>query len=189
MPLSRPKYPKSEANFEGKICAHPDCSLDGKYRAPQSRDTLDQYYWFCLEHVRDYNSAWNYYADMDDATVEAEMRNDVVWRRPTWPLGSRTTKYGDRISDPLNIFGQGLTYGPLTREAETQLQSFSSEEREAVSVLGLVAPVTKADVKLRYKTLAKMLHPDANGGDKRAEDQLKLVNYAYTTLRDSDRLI
>jgi curved DNA-binding protein CbpA len=41
---------------------------------------------------------------------------------------------------------------------------------------------------LRYKTLAKTLHPDANGGDKRAEDRLKSVNHAYTTLRHSDRL-
>jgi DnaJ-class molecular chaperone len=56
-------------------------------------------------------------------------------------------------------------------------------------VLGLVAPVTEADVKLRYKILAKMLHPDANGGDKRAEDRLKSVNYAYTTLRNSERIV
>ena len=72
---------------------------------------------------------------------------------------------------------------------EVQMQSMTPAERDAISVLGLVAPVTKADVKLRYKILAKMLHPDANGGDKRAEDRLKSVNYAYTTLRDSERLM
>ena len=69
------------------------------------------------------------------------------------------------------------------------MRSMTPAERDAISVLGLVAPVTKADVKVRYKILAKMLHPDANGGDKRAEDRLKSVNYAYTTLRDSEHLI
>ncbi len=189
MAASSPKHPKSKADPEVKTCAHPNCDLAGEYRAPRSRDALNQYYWFCLEHVREYNSAWNYYADMDDATVDSEIRKDVVWRRPTWPLGTRSTNYGDRISDPLSLFSQGLIDGPEKRGAEAQLKSFSPAEREAVSVMGLVAPVTKADVKLRYKILAKMLHPDANGGDKRAEDQLKLVNYAYTTLRGSDSLL
>ncbi len=49
-------------------------------------------------------------------------------------------------------------------------------------------PVSRDDVKARYKMLAKSLHPDANGGDKRAEERLKSVNHAYTTLRHSDRL-
>ena len=68
------------------------------------------------------------------------------------------------------------------------MQNLTSEEHEALSVLGLVAPITKADIKHRYKLLAKTLHPDANGGDKRAEDRLKSVNQAYTTLKDSERL-
>ena len=161
--------PDTDADIAVRTCAHPDCNLVGEFRAPRSRDALDSYYWFCLEHVREYNAAWNYYADMDDTAIEAEKRNDVVWRRPTWPLGTRTGNYGDEVADPL--------------------QSLTPPEREAISVLGLVAPVTKADVKVRYKILAKMLHPDANGGDKRAEDRLKSVNYAYMTLRDSERLM
>ena len=68
------------------------------------------------------------------------------------------------------------------------MQNLTPRERDAVSVLGLVAPITKADIKQRYKLLAKSLHPDANGGDKRAEDRLKSVNHAYTTLKDSERL-
>ena len=62
-------------------------------------------------------------------------------------------------------------------------------ERDAVNILGLVAPVTITDVKQRYKILVKELHPDANGGDKRAEDRLKSVNNAYKTLRDCERLM
>jgi hypothetical protein len=179
----------AEATADGTACAHPGCELAGEFRAPRSRSDLNSYLWFCLEHVREYNAAWNYYADMDDLDIEAEIRQDIVWRRPTWPLGARPGALNDGIHDPLGLLGGDAIDGAEARAAEVQMQSLSAAEREALSVLGLVAPVTKVDVKLRYKILAKMLHPDANGGDKRAEDRLKSVNHAYTTLRDSERLL
>ena len=48
--------------------------------------------------------------------------------------------------------------------------------------MDLTPPVTAELVKLRYKELVKQLHPDVNGGNKRAEERLKLVNDAYRTL-------
>ena len=170
------------------VCDHPNCEAVGEFRAPRSRSELNQFYWFCLEHVREYNAAWNYYADMDDAAVEAEIRKDIVWQRPTWPLGTRPGASGAPFHDPLSLLGEGATDPRADREAQVQMQNLSSDEREALSVLGLVAPITKADVKHRYKLLAKTLHPDANGGDRKAEDRLKSVNHAYTTLKDSERL-
>ena len=170
-----------------EICAHPDCGLPGEYRAPRSRKDLDSFHWFCLEHVREYNAAWNYYADMEDSAIEAEIRADVVWRRPTWPLGTRPGTA--RFRDPLNLFnGDDPGDGAAARAAEAQMKAMTPEERRAMATLGLEAPVSRTDVKLRYKIVAKTLHPDANGGDKRAEERLKSVNHAYTTLRDSDRL-
>ena len=183
------KQPCPDTGRVERKCAHPDCDLPGEYRAPRSRNELNTFLWFCLKHVREYNAAWNYYANMDEAAVEAEMRNDIVWRRPTWPLGARAGNLGDKFLDPLGMLGQDRPNGPEARAAHTQLQNLTPAERDAISILGLVAPVTKADVKLRYKGLAKMLHPDANGGDKWAEDRLKSVNHAYTTLRDSERLM
>jgi hypothetical protein len=170
------------------VCHHPECGLAGEFRAPRSRTELTNFYWFCLEHVREYNAAWNYYADMDDAAVEAEIRKDIVWQRPTWPLGTRPGANGQQFHDPLSLLGEGAMDPRSAREAEVQMQNLTSQEREAMSVLGLVAPITKADIKQQYKLLAKTLHPDANGGDKRAEDRLKSVNHAYTTLKDSERL-
>lgn len=178
----------SDSEAAVAACDHPDCRESGEFRAPQSREKLDRFYWFCLEHVREYNAAWNYYADMDDAAVEAEIRKDIVWQRPTWPLGSRPGVSGTPFHDPLSLLGEGATDPRADREAQVQMQNLTGPEREALSVLGLVAPITKADIKHRYKLLAKTLHPDANGGDKRAEDRLKSVNQAYTTLRDSERL-
>jgi len=55
-------------------------------------------------------------------------------------------------------------------------------EKRALDVMNLSPPVTADLVKLRYKELVKQLHPDVNGGDRRAEERLKLVNDAYRTL-------
>ena len=55
----------------------------------------------------------------------------------------------------------------------------------ALGVLDLKRPVSFPEIKARYKTLAKRFHPDANGGDRAAEEQLKEVNEAYATLRRS----
>ncbi len=82
-------------------CDHPGCVGGGDFRAPKSRLDLHDYHWFCLEHVRAYNSAWNYYAGMSDAEIEAEIRHDTVWQRPSWRLGDRHGPgYAERIRDP-----------------------------------------------------------------------------------------
>lgn len=168
-----------------RCCEHPDCSEPGLYRAPKSRQTLTDYFWFCLDHVRDYNRAWNYYAGMDETEVEAHIRNDTVWQRPTWPLGSwhsfRTRESVFR--DPFGFFRDDQE-GP-SGGGETPRRQLPPAERQALSVLELSPPVTRADIKLRYKGLVKQLHPDANGGDKEAEERLKLINQAYSTLKHS----
>ena len=59
------------------------------------------------------------------------------------------------------------------------------EESNALDTLGLSLPLSLVTLKARYKELVKRFHPDANGGDKAAEERLKLVNQAYATLKNS----
>ncbi|MCX7373593.1 MAG: DnaJ domain-containing protein, partial [Alphaproteobacteria bacterium] len=47
----------------------------------------------------------------------------------------------------------------------------------------LAWPTDSVALKTRYKELAKRYHPDANGGDRSAEDRLKDINRAYSLLR------
>ena len=58
-----------------------------------------------------------------------------------------------------------------------------AELREPMATLGLAWPTTLDAVKTRYKELAKRHHPDANGGDRAAEERLKTINLAYATVR------
>lgn len=153
--------------------------MAGEYRAPKSRSSLNDYHWFCLEHVRAYNSTWDYYKGMTPGQIEAETRSDTAWGRPTWPLGSLGSKSFDetQLRDPLEL----LASGRLKREP--QRSSTPAEMREPINTLGLEWPVSMDVLKSRYKELAKRHHPDANGGDRAAEERLKSINLAYAAVR------
>jgi len=170
---------------EERICDAPGCGEPGSHLAPKSRERLRSYYRFCLEHVRAYNLAWNYYKDMSETEVEAERRRDTVWRRPSWRMGGargpRTHGARPDFQDPFGIFGQ----------AEDGAESAAGSPRpngplaEAWAVLGMEPGTDPRTVKARYKTLVKELHPDRTGGDQTTLERMKQVNQAYQTLKKS----
>jgi hypothetical protein len=173
--------------IETGACAAPGCRAEAMHKAPAAPDQLRRYVWFCLEHVRAYNAAWDYYAGMDESEIEAHRREDVTWRRPTWPLGARHDGRAGRnepwhaplFEDPFDLLGdrlQGRAAAPARPRTETD---------RALAVLDLAAPVTAEDLKARYIALVKRFHPDANGGDTAAEERLKSVNDAYATLKNA----
>lgn len=160
----------------------PGCTADGGYRAPRSRETLNQYWWFCLEHVRAYNASWDFYKGMSPAQIEAQLRADTAWQRPSWPLGriGGGTVPEDMLNDPLSILS-ALHQKP--RRSQAQSDKAPPEVREPLATLGLGWPITMEQLKARYHELAKRHHPDANNGDRGAEERLKTINLAYATLR------
>jgi hypothetical protein len=153
----------------------------GEYRAPKSRNTLRDYWWFCLDHVRGYNATWDYYKGMTPVEIEAGLRSDTSWQRPSWPLGhlGAGSWREDLVDDPLHVLDvAGLRGTPRQTREQTP-----ADLREPLATLGLSWPTTLDAVKTRYKQLAKRHHPDANGGDRAAEERLKTINIAYATLR------
>ena len=174
------------ADPPARVCEHPDCAAGGDFRAPKSRLDLHHYYWFCLDHVRAYNAAWNYYAGMNDNEIEAEIRSDTVWQRPTWRLGDRHGPSGaGRLRDPLGVLSDGAGSrhrgGPYAEAARRVL----SAREQALAVFEIEPPFTPTRLKARYKALVKLHHPDAHGGDRAAEEKLKIINQAYATLKAS----
>jgi hypothetical protein len=167
------------AGTDSRNCQHPDCAEPGLYRAPKARDRLQEYYWFCLEHVRAYNSAWDYCAGFGEAEIEAQIRGAACWERPTWRLGSW---HSYRVEDMLAEFADNFGVHPGQQKRPERSRPASAED-QALAVLGLNAGATRAEIKARYKRLAKLYHPDANGGDKQAEERLKVINQAYAALR------
>ncbi len=166
----------------------PGCGAPGEYRAPKSRDSLTDYWWFCLEHVRAYNASWDFYRGMTPGQIEAQLRADTSWQRPTWPLGRLGARLDeDLLRDPLHVLNAGLNgaggRGNGRSRGPEAGGGAPEEMREPLATLGLAWPLTMDELKHRYHELAKLHHPDANGGDREAEDRLKTINLAYATLR------
>lgn len=192
--LSRPfKHSGAETEKAVRVCDHPGCTEEGVHRAPRSRDQLNEYYWFCLDHVRAYNRAWNYFAGMSENEIEYERQRDTTWHRPSWPFGSigqGPRRHGTGgFRDHFGFFSEESEDEARTRRdweesrRERARDGAPRDEDEALEALDLEHPVTFTDIKTRYKELVKRLHPDANGGDRSQEDRLKTVNRAYATLR------
>ncbi|MGF1611529.1 MAG: J domain-containing protein [Kiloniellales bacterium] len=183
--MSRPTPEAINEPFRGaaeqvRRCDCPGCPEAGLYRAPQGRDRLTDYYWFCLDHVRQYNLAWDYFRGMNEAEIEAIRRYDTVWQRPSWPFSGNYHAAEERLRNAYHHVGgeNGQDYRPHSRPWRPQ-----SPEEQALAVFDLHASASFTEVKARYKKLVKRLHPDANGGDREAEERLKVVNQAYHTLK------
>ncbi len=197
-PLRNPGAPEAEVH----ACDIPGCPNAGEYRAPRGRDELTDYYLFCLDHVRAYNASWNYFAGMSESEMEAHIRADTTWQRPSWPFGAwrgGRRNGAPHFDDPFDLFGD--SHGPAGRNGENGANGHAnghangggqgwqarrekpqSERDRALAVMQLDAPVTVAAIKTRYKELVKRHHPDANGGDRASEERLKVINQAYSTL-------
>lgn len=159
-----------------KRCDHPRCQKEGLYKAPKDR-TLKEHYWFCLEHVQEYNKNWNYYEGFNAEQIEAEIRLDSVGHRPTWRVNDL---YSNRLKDPFDILGlSGFgRRGPRSKQATL----VEIKHIEAMKTLNLTPPLVMEELRKKYKTLAKKYHPDKNGGDKKAEEKFKEITAAYRLL-------
>ena len=171
--------PQRDPKLPPKGCDHPGCPEPGEFRAPMDR-SLSAYHWFCLEHVRAFNAGWDFYKGMAAADIEAGLRHDTGWQRPTWPLGRLGSTIDlEKLGDPLGILRQAAPRKPAApRRAEAP-----PELRAALGVLELPWPLEAEALKARYKELAKRHHPDANKGDKAAEERFKDISRAYALLR------
>ena len=120
---------------------------------------------------------------MNEDQIEAFRNDAVTGHRPTWPLGKRAARVrdGHAFEDGFAVFGDVLEE-VRPRRPERQL---TRVQLQALEVLNLEANATLHDIKARYKELVKRFHPDANGGDRGAEERLKQVIKAYGVLRAS----
>jgi molecular chaperone DnaJ len=57
-------------------------------------------------------------------------------------------------------------------------------EKDFYAILGIGEDASATEVKKAYRKLAQQLHPDANPGDKTAEERFKEVGRAYSVLSD-----
>jgi len=179
-------------------CQWPRCDAPATHRAPKGRLRASEYWRFCLEHVREYNNSYNFFAGMSDDAIAKYQKEDITGHRPTWKMGSiggkraaRRGRGGSRAGewaadDPFALFGETAGarwsgHAPRAPEGRTILNA----QRRALEVLGLEADAKRADIKARFKVLVKRHHPDANGGDRGFEERLREIIQAYNYLKSA----
>ena len=157
-----------------RLCDQESCELGAEFRAPKNPYHLHEYFWFCLEHVREYNKSWDFYRGMSPEEVEASRVSDITWNRPSWPIGGwRTLLENARYFDGISPIFKAAPLPP----------TLPKEVQKALGTLELALPLTMEVLKKQYKKLAKRSHPDLNPGNERAEEQLKVINESYQIVK------
>jgi len=174
-------------------CEWPDCKEPGTHRAPKGRAKANVYWQLCLDHVREYNATYNFFAGMSDEAVARYQKDDLTGHRPTWKLGSIGGKRAARrgrgefrgadfvTNDPFSLFGETSQAGHARTAPEAR--KVLNAQRRALDALGFEGVASRVDIKSRFKKLVKQHHPDANGGDRGSEDRLREIIQAYNYLK------
>ena len=188
---------QARAKEEAMMCEWASCKNKGPHRAPKGRENSREYWHFCLDHVREYNQAYNFFQGMNPDDVARYQKDALTGHRPTWKMGANSGAKGqggeaafDGAADPFQMFaelnGRGR-WRPGAQQAKAETRKVMNAERKALQVMGLAAGATIVEVKAKYKALVKQHHPDANGGDRSTEDRLieiiKAYNYLKTVVR------
>ena len=169
-----PLDPHLDTKSHTRLCEQKGCDQKGEFRAPKSPQRLRDFYWFCLDHVREYNKSWDFYKEMSGEEIEASRISDITWNRPSWPVGSwRKLLENIHYLDGLDPF---LKMAPRSSSLPPKVQ-------KAFSTLDVALPLTFEGLKKQYKKLVKSHHPDLHPGDKKAEERLKSINEAYQVVK------
>lgn len=179
-----------------RVCEHENCDQAGKYRAPKNPDNLEEFHWFCLDHVRAYNLKWNFFENHSEAELEKQFAADKVWERPTKPFGKKgETAQGAAaearawarlgIEDPMEVLGENATKNPGSGRGQSLGRRLPPTERRALDILDARDHWTKTEIRKQYKSLVKDLHPDMNGGNRDDEDRLQEVVWAWEQIKES----
>lgn len=161
------------------VCMAEGCFDAGAYPAPKSSQELDTHIWFCLEHIRIFNSRWNVYEGLEGEAMEREIRRATTWERPSWKFGTgpsaKCAGYHS-FEGRFSFFNEDQIHKP------EPVRNLTTEQKNAFALFDLTPDSDSLTIKKRYKYLAKKLHPDHNPTDPKAEDKLKKVNLAYAVL-------
>ncbi len=156
-------------------CSADGCIHSGAYKAPKSREKIDEYEWFCLDHIRERNQQWDYFSGMGSDEIEAFIQDAVTGHRPTWTREGRIREHYFTLQDKLYEFINGSKPAPAKPR-------IPAKTRNALATMELEHPYTQEQLKVRYRILVKKYHPDLNKGDKKLEEKFKSITTAYRFL-------
>ncbi|WP_342634622.1 DnaJ domain-containing protein [Rhodomicrobium lacus] len=180
-----------------RTCQWRGCTKPGPHKAPKGRDAEGEYYYFCRDHVVEYNKTYDYFAGMKDEDVADFQKSAATGHRPTWSMGvhghdapelhaARDAAAAAAASDPFELLKR-VRGREQARSAEAlkQRRAVSKGALKHLQALNLDETASPDDIKIQFKALVKLHHPDHNGGDRSSEDRFREVLAAYNYLKQS----
>lgn len=181
----------------GRLCAFPRCHEAGEFRAPDpkgqaaSANGPGDYQYLCLDHVRQFNTGYNWFAGMTADEIS-------MAQSPTqfWPSEARAFRANGNVdspprwadfTDPLDAISTRF-HSRLPKE-RTDGYFLSLEDRKALRTLGLGEDADRRTLRSAYSAKVRAYHPDKNGGNRSYEKALQDVIAAYTHLKTSPAFI
>jgi hypothetical protein len=184
---------KPSPRFHGRIpgdrpCSWPGCPNVGEFRVPGATsagfDGPGAYRWMCLDHVREFNAAYNFFDGMSAEEIMAAQSPYGGWERETRAFaatGADLPPTWANFRDPMDALG--ARFRAAKQKAEDSAAGIDPADRAALTTLGLEPGVDGRAVRKAYTALARAYHPDRNGGDRSHEAKLQAVVAAYQRLR------
>ncbi len=172
-------------------CQWADCQKRGSHRAPKGRASEGEYLYFCREHVSEYNKSYNYFTGMDDDQLADYQRSASTGHRPTWSMGvNGNPPPGKATRDPadtLELLKFRAARSRLKPEpaAEVRKRVVQKGAKKHLLSLHLSEDSSPEEIRMQFKALVKLHHPDHNGGDRSSEDRFREIIAAYNYLKQS----
>ncbi len=171
-------------------CEAEGCQEVGEFRAPnlqsqRPHDGPPPAHWFCLEHIREFNASYDYFAGMSEEEIYEAQHPVTGWDvKNRWPMGDNPPPRWNDFTDPLDAIGAKYKGGIGSMRTETKPRNRADEK--ALKIMGLDKNVSRSEIRKQYGALLRRYHPDRNGGDRSHEKALQDVISAYTHLKASD---
>ena len=167
------------------ICDWNDCKEKGEYKAPIEKDNSKNFRMLCLNHIKEFNKNWNYFAGMNDEQVVNFLKSDMIWHKPTqsFSLADNFFKvlWNNTLKDEHDKNRFKSEYNHMRQF------KFNHKDIKAFSILGIKEGLKWSKIQDKFKILVKKFHPDMNSGNKKYEEKLKLITLAYTQLKNTYR--
>lgn len=160
-------------------CHFPDCDEPGIYPAPQSSSNLKKYFWFCLNHVRDYNARWHFGDDVPEDEKES-LFNEQTRMSSARKVKAYVNAMGQReLLRRARFFRHH--HSPPTHE-NNYPKYLSKNIVDALQLFDCPWPIDKHFLRKKYLGLVKNFHPDHHANDKKKSEKLKEITAAYHLL-------
>ncbi len=180
---------KEEKQEHHRKCEFAGCAGFGDHPAPKTKhnvggnNSTDKYYYFCLNHVREYNKNWDYFKGMSENEIYSWQKQASLGHRPTWKHQIDPNAAEAVISHRLDAMFSNEGFSTETVGVnDFSDMLLSDRDRKALELFELKHPATKDVIKKQYKKLVKSYHPDVNRGSKQAEEHFKKITEAYEYL-------